>query len=127
MLYGAVILSFMGGVQWGLAMLATMQAKSGRKHPDAAHLAISVCPALVGWIAALLGPASGLALLATGFVALLVFDLWTVRRELAPRWYAPLRIQLTVAVVILLALGMRAPAPDMIVEKPQISAPGKTD
>lgn len=91
--YGTAILSFMGGAQWGLAMRSAAGARG---------YAVSVLPALLGWIALLLPGRPGLVLLAVGFALLLAYDLWTVRRREAPPWYASLRWQLTGAVVVVL-------------------------
>jgi hypothetical protein len=41
-------------------------------------------------------------------MALRAYDLSTVRRGLAPRWYASLRVQLTLAVVVLLGIAVLA-------------------
>ena len=95
--YGAVILSFMGGVQWGLTMVRTEQSGiAGQGY------AISVLPALLGFAAAQFAPIIALPLLVLGFCGLLAFDLWTVRSGLAPGWYRSLRWQLTAAVVVCL-------------------------
>jgi len=94
--YGAVILSFMGGVQWGLAMRAPPAAGEGTWMLYAA----SVVPALLGW-AALLGfaPRAALLILATGFAGLLAYDVWVIRRGYGPAWYPNLRLGLTAVVV----------------------------
>lgn len=52
--YGAVIVSFLGGVHWGF----------GFQHGDTSRFAWGVVPSLVAWAALLVGPAIGLALLA---------------------------------------------------------------
>jgi Protein of unknown function (DUF3429) len=44
--------------------------------------------------------------LIVGFLALLAYDLSTVRQGLAPRWYASLRVQLTLAVMVLLGIAV---------------------
>lgn len=97
--YGASILSFLGGVRWGLAIA----------QPDARRLLmpllVSVLPSLLAWLALLLPPAAGLLLLAAGFVALLVADL---RLATAPPWYAALRLPLTAGAVSALLLGLLA-------------------
>lgn len=99
--YAAIILSFMGGVQWGLAV------GSSPGHPGAAQrYAVSVTPALVAWASLALPPAPSLSLLLLGFLALLAYDLWTVRSGAAPPWYARLRIQLTSVVSLCLAVGL---------------------
>ena len=100
LVYGAITLSFMGGVQWGLTMA------SGQL--SIARLGISVLPALVAWVAALLGGAPGLLLLAAAFAGLLAYDLKTVREGRAPPWYPALRWPLTLVVVASLVLGALA-------------------
>jgi len=116
--YGAVILSFMAGVRWGTTML---------DHPsdrpiDGASLALSVLPALIAWAtlapdalaAEVFGGAVGMRLrlvvLAASFVALLVWDLQAVDAGVAPAWYAPLRVRLTVGAVAALLVAAWSPA-----------------
>lgn len=91
-LYSALILSFMGGAQWGLATAST-------RGPSARALAVSVLPALFAWAAFLVPSRPGLLALAAAFLALMLYDLWTVSRGEAPAWYGRLRIGLTFAVV----------------------------
>jgi hypothetical protein len=96
--YGCLILSFLGGAQWGLA-IATPQ---GSSRTVAYRLAISVLPSLAAfgaWYLPITGSLLGLVAL---FVAWLIYDIATVRDESAPAWYAALRIQLTSAVVVCL-------------------------
>ena len=91
-LYAALILSFMGGAQWGL----TTARPEG---PKARGLAVSVLPALFAWAAFLVPSRPGLLALAAAFLALMLYDLWTVARGEAPAWYGRLRIGLTLAVI----------------------------
>lgn len=97
--YGAVILSFLGGVRWGLAIAA----------PDGARLfaplAVSVVPSLAAWIALLLPREPGLVLLAAGLAALLAADL---RLRSAPDWYRALRVPLSAGAIVSLLLGLAA-------------------
>lgn len=95
--YGAVILSFLGGVHWGLAM-------SGER-ASFGPLGASVVPSLVGWAALLIGERLGMILLALAFAGLLAFDLSLVRRLRAPAWYGALRRPLTLIVVTCLLLA----------------------
>ena len=97
-LYGAIILSFMGGAQWGLSMVTGGSTLRTR-------LAISVLPALAAFGLWFLPAAGALLGLAAVFVALLLYDIATVRAGAAPEWYPALRIQLTSAVVICLLLA----------------------
>jgi hypothetical protein len=96
--YGCVILSFMGGAQWGLATRA----------PQVAPFAWAVVPALVAWPILFLQPRLALVALAIAFAALCAYDLWTVRAGFAPPWYGRLRLHLTVAVVLLLVAAAAA-------------------
>ena len=95
--YGAVILSFMGAVHWGLAMAA------GRDGLSYSRLGWSVLPALLGWIALLLNPVLGLLLLAAGFAAVYLGDLRSIAAGNTPAWYRALRKPLTVIVLLSLA------------------------
>lgn len=100
-LYGVVILSFMGGAQWGLAMAMTR----GGATAMGPRLAISVLPALAAFGLWFAPPAMALIGLAGVFVALLAYDIATARAGAAPSWYPALRMQLTSAVVVCLLLG----------------------
>ncbi len=97
-IYAAIILSFMGGAQWGLAMIAGAASQDLLLR----RLTFSVVPALAAFIlAALPGRAAMLGLSAV-FVTLLAYDVTTARAGVAPGWYPALRLQLTVAVVLCL-------------------------
>ncbi|MBK6637248.1 MAG: DUF3429 domain-containing protein [Rhodocyclaceae bacterium] len=89
--YGAVILSFVGALHWGFAMLANDLGDAER---DARYL-WSVIPALLAWPALLLS-----GLLASGMLVLgFVLHYWQDRRLAngcaLPPWYLPLRGRLT--------------------------------
>lgn len=107
MTYGAVILSFMAGVHWGLAMAAGAQRNdAGSTGIGFFDYAASVVPALVGWFALLyFDPGPAMAVIAAAFAGLLGYDFNVIRRGLAPRWYAALRFPLTIVVVLSLLLG----------------------
>ncbi len=96
--YGAVILSFLGGLQWGLAV------RAGR--PDLARLGAGVLPSLVAWAALLVGGAAGLLMLAAAFAGVLAVDLRLTREGTAPSWFPKLRAALTGAVVVCLLLAL---------------------
>ncbi len=59
LLYGAVILSFLGGVQWALAVTAA--------HAAPGQLAVAVVPSLIGWLGLIPGPLIGALAIGTGF------------------------------------------------------------
>jgi hypothetical protein len=97
--YGMIILSFMGGVQWGLEM-----ARPDGREAGFAGFAASVVPALVAFGASLADPLLSLGVLAVGFAGLLAYDLARVRFGIGPPWYARLRWQLSAAVLFCLAV-----------------------
>ena len=90
-----MILSFLGGIHWGLAI--------GQGGPSYRRLGVGVAPSLVGWVALLLG-AAGLLLLAAAFVAVLGLDVQLTRDGMAPAWFPRLAV-LTAAVVLCLLLA----------------------
>ena len=100
--YGAIILSFMGGAQWGLAVARPVRKGAWRAY------AVSTLPALVAWPALFLPITWALATLSVTFASLLGYDLWTVRRGEAPEWYGQLRLGLTAAVVLCLTFAILA-------------------
>jgi hypothetical protein len=100
--YGACILSFMGGVQWGILL---------PRYEDGAtfwRYLISVLPALLAVLCLLIPNGLSLIGLIASFLALLAYDISTVRQRLAPRWYTSLRVQLTLAVAVLLSVAVLA-------------------
>ena len=102
--YGATILSFLGGTQWG-ALLPRNQEEVSLPW----RYGVSVLPALLGLLCLLAPHTLGLVGLVAGFLGLFAFDLSAVRRGLAPGWYGRLRLQLTAAVVLLLAIAALSP------------------
>tara|TARA_A100001037_G_C15145865_1_gene636278 strand:- start:2359 stop:2805 length:447 start_codon:yes stop_codon:yes gene_type:complete len=102
--YGAVILSFLGGIQWGLAIAPS---ESGEADANLfRRLGWSVVPSLIAWGAMLLQVRAGLLVLAVAFVIVLLLDLQACRRGEAPPWYPNLRLPLTAAVVSSLTLSV---------------------
>lgn len=99
--YAMVILAFMAGVQWGLAMMRVPAARWG----GLAGYGVSVLPALLAFASRGFETGVALGLLAAGFVALLIYDALTVRAGEAPPWYLRLRVELSSSVVVLLAIA----------------------
>ena len=100
--YGATILSFLGGVHWGLAIGSHSSRDDGKL---GARLTLSVCPSLAGWAALLVAETPGLIVLAIAVAAMLWVDIRASRVREAPPWYARLRIPLTCIVVATLLFG----------------------
>ena len=98
--YGAVILSFVGALHWGFAMGTLPMSERMR----GISFAWSVVPALLAWLALLLDPIAGSALMAAGFASHYVQDWRLARQTSLPAWYLPMRLQLSlVAALSLLA------------------------
>lgn len=96
--YGAVILSFLGGTQWGV----------GLKTKPRGWLAyvVAVVLSLIGWTAMLAGAAIGLPMLAVGFGVALAFDvLGAASVAQLPGWYVGLRALLTLCVLICIGVA----------------------
>lgn len=91
--YGAVILSFIGAVHWGVAL------GSGRL--QIMRLSFSVLPALLAWAALLLPRAPAAWLLLIGFVALRAWEASPPVARTLPAWYRGMRTRLTLAVGLL--------------------------
>lgn len=99
--YAAIILSFVGAVHWGVAMLHRDMAEQDR----AVVMGWSVVPALVAWIGLLMQLRAGLALTAAMFVLQYTMDRQLGARFPLPPWYLRLRRGLTVVVVACLAMA----------------------
>jgi len=102
--YGAVILSFLGAVHWGLALRASPE-ESSAAWP---RLGLGVLPALVGWVGLLLPVPFGLALLATGLLAVAATETVAARGGLLPPGYLALRWTLSLGAAACLLLGTLA-------------------
>jgi hypothetical protein len=100
--YGATILSFLGGVHWGLAIGSPSGVDNGTLP---ARLILSVMPSLAGWAALLFPQPTGLFILAIAVAAMLWVDIRATRLGQAPPWYPKLRIPLTCIVVATLLVG----------------------
>ena len=90
-MYGAIILSFVGALWWGLAIHAPANA------PRNTLFVWSVIPALIGWFATLALPDVGLRMLMAGLALQWVLDGMLMRKvpALIPGWMFRLRTMLT--------------------------------
>ncbi|MDZ7853990.1 MAG: DUF3429 domain-containing protein [Halomonas sp.] len=98
--YSAVILSFLGGVQWGVAMSLESLSSTGFR----VRLLLSMAPSLIAWPALLLHPLTGAWVLAIGFVLVRLHELSANGRAGLPDWYHSLRMRLTLTVLACHAL-----------------------
>ena len=100
--YAATILSFLGGIRWGLAIRTNNQTFASRDY------ATSVIPQLLGWAALALPDPWRLVSLAALLVILGLLDHDLVTRGMAPSWFGRLRLVLSMgaaAALLVTALG----------------------
>ena len=103
--YGAIILSFLGGIHWGLAIGSRSEVDDPAIRT---RLIVSIVPSLAAWVALLVLESTGLLLLAAAVAAMLWVDIRATREGHAPPWYPKLRIPLTCVVVAALMFGASA-------------------
>lgn len=97
--YGAVILSFLGGIRWGLALEATDRRLAAKVH------VASIVPSLAGWFALFLPDAVALGVLAVAFAAHGAWDSFAGQVGTFRNWFVQIRMVITIAVVVLLAIA----------------------
>ncbi|MEP1206510.1 MAG: DUF3429 domain-containing protein [Rhizobiaceae bacterium] len=87
--YGAVILSFLGGVRWGLALRSANEAASRY------ILIVSVMPSLAGWFSLYLDAPFVYAVQALVFAAVGAWDALSGEKGAFGLWFVKLRTTLT--------------------------------
>ena len=93
-LYVGAIFSFLGGIQWGLAV--TTESLDNPQGPYGLRLVVGVTPSLITFVALVVPPIYGGLLLIAGLWLLLLFE-WQRHESISlPAWYLPLRVNLTV-------------------------------
>lgn len=119
--YGAIILSFVGGIRWGAALQARPRAFAARDDGAGRTFALSVVPSLAAWIALAMEPVFGFAFLAAAFAAQGAWDGLSGPSTFAraggaeapgrlPLWFVRLRTTITFIVVACLLLALFAVA-----------------
>ena len=91
--YGAVILSFLGGIQWGRAIF--------KEDVTGYVFGLSVLPSLAGWTALFLPDVIAFGLLITGFAGQYFYDVKTYKDV----WFLRLRLHLTFGAIASLISG----------------------
>ncbi|MEO0542939.1 MAG: DUF3429 domain-containing protein [Pseudomonadota bacterium] len=87
--YAAVILSFLGGIRWGVGLVAEDSKQ------QSVTLALSIIPSLWAWVAAFIGGNIAFLMFAIGFIAMGWWDNKLVVDGGAPAWFGSLRLILT--------------------------------
>jgi hypothetical protein len=98
--YGVVILSFLGGVRWGLAITQT-EAGNAKANRD---FVIAVVPALIGWFAWFQPSPADLWWLAVAHIILGLLDYGLACRIIVPEWHGRLRLALAAIAALCLML-----------------------
>ncbi|MFC0268711.1 DUF3429 domain-containing protein [Kushneria aurantia] len=93
--YSAVILSFLGGVHWGVAMSLDREGS----HAFNSRLLVAMAPSLLAWPALMLDAQFGLLALMIGFLLIRLYEAQGDSIARLPAWYTALRTLLTVVVV----------------------------
>ena len=96
--YSATVLSFLGGVRWGMALNNPRSARM------ASSLTIGIFPPLVAWVMLLIDLQWGLLGTAVAFGLMYASDLFAAKEGTAPAWYPTLRMPLTIAADVALLL-----------------------
>lgn len=94
--YSAIILSFLGGIHWGVAMSLD---RSGTRDFNT-RLAVSTLPSLLAWPALLLDYGQAVVVLIIGFWLMRLYERQQDSAERLPGWYQGLRSLLTAGVVL---------------------------
>lgn len=92
--YGALILSFLGGIRWGTALGPYATSRQG------GELAGSVLGSLAGLAALFIPSVPALTLLIAGFLMQALWDVTSVEAGRLPAWFGRLRMLLTAGAVI---------------------------
>ncbi len=96
--YGCVILSFLGGIGWGVALLRAADRDT--------HLIAGVIPSLLALAAWLLPGASALLMLILGYGAIYLLHRDMAAALALPPWFQRLRLHLSIGAGISLIIGL---------------------
>ncbi len=101
--YAAVILAFLGGVHWGVALEVGINQSARTQR---LRFGLGVTPSLIGWaglVVTFVGlPLVGLAIQAAGFIGLTIAEARGTHSGLIPRSYMALRWGLSIVVILCL-------------------------
>lgn len=100
--YGAIILSFLGGIRWGTAIGPYDTQRQSRE------MATGVLGSLAGLAAVFLPPIPALTLLIAGFLMQGLWDVTSVEAGRLPTWFGKLRMILTAGAVVSLVATLLA-------------------
>jgi len=90
--YGAVMLSFLGALHWG------MEFSGYGGHKGYQRLMLGAAPILVGWPTLAMGPTTALIVQWLGFTGLWYADVKATAHGWTPKWYSQYRFYLSILV-----------------------------
>lgn len=97
--YAAVILTFLGGVQWGIGVINLNNHTLVFKH----LFTLSILPSLAAWLLLLINsPKLQLIGFVVSFITVLAIDTLLTLKNIMPRWFLLLRYVVSTMVVMLL-------------------------
>ena len=100
--FAAIILSYLGGIEGGLAL----HDQVGTEKTRAVSLCLSTLPALAAWGVLWLGsPQQQIGASIALFIAVWCADLWLARQGLIPSWFVDMRTAITALVCLTLGLA----------------------
>lgn len=99
LIYGALVLSFLGGVRWGGLMVESPPA------PLITSLVIGLLPLFLGWVCVLMKPSSGLALMIGAFLGQALLSYLSGQSGSLKLWQARLNIAVCLIAIISLSAG----------------------
>lgn len=94
--YAALILSFLGGIYWGVAL----------NHRSGGWIWLSALPSLWAWPALLMTPVSATWMLMMGYALMFLLDQAAHQRGWIRRWFYRLRLTLSGVAILSLLLGL---------------------
>ncbi|HYC35456.1 MAG TPA: DUF3429 domain-containing protein [Usitatibacter sp.] len=101
--FAAVVLSYLGGVEGGLAL----RDEAGTAKTRAIAFSLSTLPSLAAWgVLWLPSPQWQLGAALALFVAVWVSDLWLARQGLVPSWFVDMRTAVTAVVAATLGVAL---------------------
>jgi hypothetical protein len=98
--YGAVILTFVGALQWAYAV-----KRSARGGGAWLQYGFSIAPALIAWLSLLLPVWTALQMQAAGLLICYAFDRNVARFDPVPAWFLRMRAVLTLVAAATLTLA----------------------
>ncbi|MEM7401969.1 MAG: DUF3429 domain-containing protein [Pseudomonadota bacterium] len=102
--YAAMILTFIGGVHWGIALKSPQLTDSKKNNSIKNQFIFSTIPSLLAWATIVFLQPFALFILAIGFALFWQFEK-SLYQQYLPNWYLQLRNRLTLIVCLFILIG----------------------